>query len=105
MSMKAGKRRREPTHPGAVISSALEALGKTVYEAAPAIGMTRAGLGKVVNQKGPVTVDTALLLSAYLGNGPEGAEMLLGMQVDYDLWHARQRLKAQLAKIKPAPRP
>jgi addiction module HigA family antidote len=102
---KAGKRDRAPTHPGAVVRSALAALGVTVYQAAPAIGMTRAGLGKVVNEQGPVTTDSALLLSKYLGNGPGGAELLLGMQMDFDLWHARKRLAARLASIKAASRP
>lgn len=31
-------------------------------------------------------------------------ELWLRLQMDYDLWHARQRLKAEAAKIKPAPR-
>ena len=103
-TMKAGKRDRAPTHPGAVVRSSLEALGVTPYHVGPIIGMTRAGLGKVINQQSPVTTDTALRLAAYLGTGPTGAEHLLGMQMDFDLWEARQRLKSELAHIKPARR-
>lgn len=103
-TMKAGRRERQPTHPGAVVRSSLEALGVTAYHVAPIIGMTRAGLGKVINEQVPVTTDTALRLSRYLGTGDKGAEHLLGMQLDFDLWEARQRLKGELAKIKAAPR-
>lgn len=101
---KGGQRKRCPTHPGAVIKGALVALGVTVNQAALAIGMTRAGLGGVVNENGPVTTASALRLARYLGTGATGAEHLLGMQMDWDLWHARRAMKAQLSKIKPAPR-
>jgi plasmid maintenance system antidote protein VapI len=66
--------------------------------------MTRDGAGQGDQRASPVTTDTALLLAAYLGTGEKGAELLLGMQMDFDLWDARARMKARLAKIKPAPR-
>ena len=104
-TLKAGRRNRKPTHPGAIVRSSLEALDIPVNQAALAMGMTRANLGLVVNEKQPVTVDSAVLLAAYLGTGQKGAEHLLGMQMDFDLWHARARLKGRLAKIIPAHRP
>jgi addiction module HigA family antidote len=103
--IKAGRRRRCPTHPGVVVKNALSALGATVNQAALAIDMSRAGLGLVINEKSPVTPDTALRLARYLGTGDTGAEHLLGMQMDFDLWNARQRLKGALAAIVPAKRP
>ena len=99
---KAGKRDRQPTHPGAIIRGALEALDVSARQAALAIGVTPAGLGRVVMEKGPVTIDMALLISAYLGTGKTGPEHLLNMQMDHDLWRARQEMKARLAKVKPA---
>ena len=43
-----------------------------------------------------VSADMALRLGAYFGNGPE---LWLNLRQDHDLWHARQAIKAQLAKI------
>lgn len=101
---KAGQRQRCPTHPGAVVRSALEALGVKPNQAALAIGWTRAGLGLLVNEARGITPESAVLLAAYLGTGETGAEHLLAMQADFDLWHTRKRLASRLAKIKPAPR-
>lgn len=98
---KAGVRMRAPTHPGAILRGALEALKVSTRQVALAIGITPAGLGKVVNEQSPVTTETALLMSAYLGTGATGAEHLLAMQMDFDLWMARKALKARLASIKP----
>jgi addiction module HigA family antidote len=104
LTYPAGKRQRVPTHPGAVVRGALEALGVNPNKAALAIGMTRQGLSKLVKEESPVTPVSAVLVSAYLGTGPTGPEHLLHMQVDFDLWQARKRLAARLAKIKAAPR-
>lgn len=99
---KAGKRDRAPTHPGAVVRDALEALDKSVNQAALAMGLSRQRLWHLTNEQGPVTPETALLVKAYLGIDPE---LLLTMQVDFDLWNARKAMAAKLAKIKPAARP
>lgn len=96
---KAAKRNRLLTHPGAVVKVALEAMGVSVYQAAIDMEWSREGLNKVVNQRGPVTVDGALLLAAYFGTGEAGAEHLLTMQRDHDLWQARQELKPRLDKV------
>jgi len=102
---KTGARTAPPVHPGQVIKDALEALSVTVNHAANEIGWTRAGLGLLCNGERGVTPESALRLAAYLGNGEAGAELFMAMQAEYDLYHERKRLSAQLAKIKPAPRP
>ena len=99
-TLRAGPRKRAPTHPGAVIASALDGLRVAPNAAAIALGVTPQGLGKVINQKAAVTPAMALRLGTYFGNGPE---IWLGLQNDYDLWHERERMKAELAKIEPAP--
>lgn len=96
---KAGKRNRQPTHPGAIVRGALEHMDVSVYQAAIDMDWSREGLNKVVNERGPVTVDGALMLAAYFGTGEQGAEHLLTMQRDRDLWDRRQVLKAKLEGI------
>ena len=96
---KAGVRRRQPTHPGAIIKSNIEALGASVNAVALAIGVTRAALGKVVAEKSAISPEMALRLGTFFGNGPD---VWIRMQNDYDLWEAHERIKAELAKIEPA---
>ena len=101
---KAGKRQRAPTHPGTVVRSSLAALGTSEAKHAEAMGMTRAGLSKILLGKAGISPKAALLLSAYLGTGDAGAEHLLAMQADYDLWHARRALGPELDAVRPAKR-
>jgi addiction module HigA family antidote len=96
---KAGPRRRKPTHPGTIIARDLEALNMSVNACAIAIGVTRAGLGKLIAEKSAISPEMALRLAKFFRTTPE---LLMHMQVDYDLWEANQEIKDQLAKIKPA---
>lgn len=96
---KAGPRRRKPTHPGAIVKSNIEALGASVNAVALAIGVTRAALGKVVAEKSAISPEMALRLGTFFGNGPQ---VWIGMQVDHDLWEAETRIRAEIARIKPA---
>jgi addiction module HigA family antidote len=99
--LKAGPRRRKPTHPGAIVKRELEALGITPYAAAPAIGVTRMALGNIIAEKSAVSPEMALRLGKFFDNGPE---LSLGLQADVDIWNAREKLKGELAKIRPAAR-
>lgn len=97
----AGVRKRQPTHPGKVLETALEGMGVKPGRAAGDIGVSRPQMNAVLTGKSSLTPEMALRFGAYIGN--EGApEMLLGMQADYDLWNGRQKLKPELAKIKRA---
>lgn len=92
-------RKVAPPHPGSVIADALQGAGISMRQAAIAVGMTPNGLHKVLAGKTPVTASTALRIEAYLGGS---AEVYLGLQVDFDLWHERERLAAELGAIVPA---
>jgi addiction module HigA family antidote len=65
-------------------------LGLSVTEAAKALGVTRQALSDVVNERAGVSVEMAIRLSKAFGSSPE---TWLGMQMAYDLWHARTRAK------------
>lgn len=97
-SHPAGERKVAPVHPGQVIGGILEEQGVSLRAAARAIGVTPMALGNVINGKSAVSADMALRIGVYLWNGPD---LWLRMQADYDLWHARARLKAELARIEP----
>lgn len=91
-------RKRAPTHPGALLASILKAAELNASSAAPLIGTTKVTLGRIVNEEAPVTTEMALRLGTFFGNGPE---LWTGMQADYDIWHARQRMQPVLDIIKP----
>jgi addiction module HigA family antidote len=78
-----------PPHPGDVLKDGvLEGSDLTVTEFASRIGMSRVALSRVLNGAAAISPDMALRLEGALGTS---AEMWLGMQADYDLWHARKR--------------
>jgi addiction module HigA family antidote len=81
-----------PPHPGRIVrDECLEALGLTVTEAAKGLGVTRQALSDVVNEKAAISVDMAMRLSKAFGSNPE---TWLGMQMAYDLWQARKRMRS-----------
>jgi addiction module HigA family antidote len=83
-----------------VIADIIDTNRVSLRAAARAIGMSAPGLEKVLKGRGPVTAGTAARLEAWFGN-EGGAVLWLTMQRDYDLWHARQALRAELAAIVP----
>jgi addiction module HigA family antidote len=98
-ALKAGKREREPTHPGEVAASAIRRAGLNQNSAAIAMGVTPQSLAKVLSGKSAMTPKMALRVAALLGSQ---AEMWLTLQADFDLWHARAEIGKELAKIKRA---
>ncbi|MFC1824285.1 HigA family addiction module antitoxin [Thermodesulfobacteriota bacterium] len=88
---------RPPIHPGEVLrEDVLPALGLSVSEAARRLGISRQQLHRILACTHPITTETALRVGKFAGNGPG---LWLRMQQAYDLWHAEQRMKADLSKI------
>ena len=78
-----------PPHPGEIVKwECLEPLGLSVTRAAQGLGVTRQALSDLVNEKSGISVDMAIRLSKAFGSTPE---TWLGIQTDYDLWHAQAR--------------
>ena len=89
-------RMKKPPHPGRVVrQECIEPLGLTVTEAAKRLGVTRQALNNLVNGKGGISAEMAVRLSKAFGSSPE---VWLGMQMEYDLWHASRR--ASRLKVK-----
>jgi len=90
-----------PPHPGETLrKDILPALGLTVTEAAKQLGVTRATLSRVINEKAAISPEMALRLEGWLGVDNGGrAELWFAQQAAYDLWQAR---KAGMPKVRRA---
>ncbi len=93
----ANRPRRRPTHPGETLrEDILPALRMTVSDAARALGVSRQMLHRVLAGEAAVTPEMALRLGKFCGNGPE---VWLNMQMNRDLWDARQAIADQIETI------
>ncbi len=93
---------RPPTSPGAMLRTEfLEPLGITQTAFAARLGVSFPRLNEVINEKRAVTPDTALRLAQVTGMS---AAFWLGLQQDWDLWHAlRSDAAAEIAELEPLP--
>lgn len=78
-----------PPHPGEILKEdVLATLNLNVTEAARQLGVSRVTLSRVLNGKAGISAGMALRLAQWLGHTPES---WLGMQMEYDLWQAKQK--------------
>lgn len=91
---------RPPTHPGEMLREEfLKPLGLTQTELAARLGVSYPRLNEILRGKRGVTPDTALRLDRVLGMS---AGFWLGLQQDWDLWHALRSKDAQaIARLEP----
>lgn len=91
---------RPPTHPGEMLlEEFLKPLGITQSAFAARLGVSFPRLNEVINGKRSVTPDTALRLARVTGMS---ADFWLGLQQDWDLWHAlRSEDAAEIAELEP----
>lgn len=91
---------RPPTHPGEMLlEEFLKPLGITQSAFAVRLGVSFPRLNEVINGKRSVTPDTALRLARVTGMS---ADFWLGLQQDWDLWHALHSDEAaEIAHLKP----
>ena len=85
-----------PPHPGAILrEDVLNAQGLSVTEAARQLGVSRVTLSRLIHEQAGISPEMALKIERWLGVEQGGrAEMWAGMQLDYDMWKARQRHEA-----------
>lgn len=84
-------------HPGALLrEDVLDSLELTVTEAAERLGMSRAALSRVINEKAGISTDTAIRLELA---GISTARAWLAMQANYDLAQARKSKKPQVRNL------
>lgn len=94
---------RPPTHPGEMLlEEFLKPLGVSQSACAVRLGVSFPRLNEIIRGKRGVTVDTALRFAQLTGTS---AQFWLGLQFDWDLWHARRTEEAQrIRQIEPLPR-
>ena len=106
ITRSAGGRRlpkmRPPTHPGEMLlEEFVKPLELTQTELARRLGVSYPRLNEVIKGRRSVTPDTALRLSHVLGMS---ADFWLGLQQDWDLWHAMNSPKSkEIKRLKPIP--
>src|SRR3989442_9629231 len=91
---------RPPTHPGEMLlEEFLKPLGISQSAFAVRLGISFPRLNEIIRGKRGVTPDTALRLAQVLGMS---ADFWLGLQQDWDLWHAlRSEKAAAIAQLEP----
>lgn len=77
----------------------LNPLGLTQTEVAQRLGVPVGRINQILQDKRAVTADTAIRLSRVLGMS---AEFWLGLQTDWDLWHAKRTI--DVTELHPLPR-
>jgi antitoxin HigA-1 len=88
---------RPPTSPGEMLREEfLAPLKLTQSELAERMGVPVGRVNQILQEKRAVTADTAVRLSQVLGMS---AEFWLGLQTDWELWHARREV--DLAALRP----
>ena len=92
--------KRPPTHPAEMLlEEFLKPLGKSQSAFAIRIGVSFPRLNEIILGKRAVTPDTGLRLARVLGMP---ADFWLGLQQDWNLWHAMRSDKAiEIAKLEP----
>ena len=87
----------KPTHPGEVLrEDILPGLGLPKAEVARRLGISRAMLYSILDEKAPVTPAMALRIAKLLGTS---AEVWVNLQRDYDLRIIEPAMAQQLAAI------
>ena len=77
-----------PCHPGEVLlHECIKPRCLSIARVAKGLGVSEQELDDLVNERASVTADMAIRLTEAFGLSPE---TWLGMQMAYDLWHARQ---------------
>jgi len=96
-------RHRAPTHPGEMLlEEFLRPLGMSQSEFAGRLGVSFPRLNEIIRGKRGVTPDTALRLERVLGMS---AGFWLGLQQDWDLWHAARGKSAEsIQRLEPVQR-
>jgi antitoxin HigA-1 len=83
-----------PPHPGRLLREYLGPM--PVGEAARRLRVARSTLSRILNGRAGVSASMALRLSDAFGNQPY---IWLGLQQQYDLWHASRRKRPKVERF------
>ena len=92
-----------PIHPGEILDEEfLQPLDITQYRLAKELGVDPRRIHAIVRGERAITAETALLLSRFFGNS---ARFWIGLQSQYDLETAEDRIAHRLDMVTPLPPP
>jgi antitoxin HigA-1 len=92
MTTALGMRMKAPAHPGGFVKGEIiEPLGLTVTRAAQALGVTRAALSALLNERADLSPEMALRIEKAFG---VSMDTLMRMQNSYDIVEIRKRESA-----------
>jgi antitoxin HigA-1 len=108
MSASAGIRMKRPVHPGGFVKhDIIEPLGLSVTRAAEVLGVTRATLSTLLNERAHLSAEMAVRIEKAFG---VSMDTLMRMQNSYDIAQARERAPQidvapfnAAAELRPAP--
>lgn len=82
-----------PSHPAAILrEDIIPALGISISQAAQELGVTRVTLSRLLNEHAGISPEMALRLECWLGKDNGGSALSwIKMQLEYDLWKAREK--------------
>ena len=84
------KRNLAPVHPGEILREEyIRERGLTVTEVAKGLGIARANLSAVVNERAGISPELAVKLSEAFGNT---AQFWVNLQKNHELWQAEKKV-------------
>lgn len=88
------KRNLPPVHPGEILREEyIRERGLTVSEVAKGLGVARANLSAVVNERAGISPELAVKLSEAFGNT---TQFWVNLQKNYEVWHAERKVNRSI---------
>lgn len=90
------KRNLAPVHPGEILREEyIQERGLTITEVAKGLGIARANLSAIVNERAGISPELAVKLSEAFGNT---AQFWVNLQKNYELWHAERKVNRSIIR-------
>ena len=90
------KRNLAPVHPGEILREEyIQERGLTITEVAKGLGIARANLSAIVNERAGISPELAVKLSEAFGNT---AQFWVNLQKNYELWHAEKKVNRSVVR-------
>ncbi|MCY7349435.1 MAG: HigA family addiction module antidote protein [Cytophagaceae bacterium] len=90
------KRGLSPCHPGEILREEfIKERSLTITEVAKGLGMARANLSAVVNERAGISPELAVKLSEAFGNAPQ---FWMNLQKNYELWEAERTVNRAMIR-------
>ena len=85
-----------PVHPGEILREEyINERGLTITEVAKGLGVARANLSAIVNERAGISPELAVKLSEAFGNT---AQFWVNLQKNYELWHAEKKVNRSVIR-------